>query len=172
MDALMNTFRYTIHWHETHSLTTDMLIYVLSADEAIYNSHWTKTSIILKCGSIPERPRENLSLCRHYEGHALNVTLGPYQYPVIMNQGLYSLNGKTSYRQISWSLEAARLGVIMIVSLWNLTGISAALLPRCLLNFRAIGKVQTRISRLRDFTRSCGKTSYRLVNRGLSFRLT
>ena len=54
----------------------------------------------------------------------------------------------------------------MILSLWNLTGISAALLPRCLLNFRAIGKVQTRISRLRDFTRSCGKTSYRLVNRG------
>ena len=85
---------------------------------------------------------------------------------VSLHQGLYSLNGKTSYRQISWSLEAARLGVIMIVSLWNLTGISAALLPRCLLNFRAIGKVQTRISRLRDFTRSCGKTSYRLVNRG------
>ena len=80
--------------------------------------------------------------------------------------GLYSLCGKTSYRQISWSLEAARLGVIMIVSLWNLTGISAALLPRCLLNFRAIGKVKTRISRLRDFTRSCSKTSYRLVNRG------
>ena len=25
--------------------------------------------------------------------------------------GLYSLNGKTSYRQISWSLEAARLDV-------------------------------------------------------------
>ena len=80
--------------------------------------------------------------------------------------GLYSLSGKTSYRKISWCFEAARLGVIMIVSLWNLTGISTALLPRCLLNFRAIGKVQTRISRLRDFTRSCGKTSYRLVNRG------
>ena len=84
--------------------------------------------------------------------------------------GLYSLSGKTSYRQISWSLETARLGVIMIVSLWNLTGISAALLPRCLLNFRAIGKVKTRISRLRDFTRSCGKTSYRLVNRGPAIR--
>ena len=49
-------------------------------------------------------------------------------------------SGKTFYRQISWRLEAARLGVIMIVSLWNLTGISAALLPRCLLNSRAIGK--------------------------------
>ena len=30
-------------------------------------------------------------------------------------QGLYSLSGKTSYRQISWSLEAARSDVIMIV---------------------------------------------------------
>ena len=56
-------------------------------------------------------------------------------------QSLYSLSGKTSYRQISWSLEATRLSVIMIVSHWNLTGISAALLPRCLSNFRAIEKV-------------------------------
>ena len=56
-------------------------------------------------------------------------------------QGLYSLSGKTSYRQISRSLEVARLDVTIIVSLWNLTGISAALLPRCLSNFRAIGKV-------------------------------
>ena len=46
-------------------------------------------------------------------------------------QGLYSLSGKTSYRQISWSLKAARLDVEMVVSLSNLTGNSAA----------AIGKV-------------------------------
>ena len=32
-------------------------------------------------------------------------------------QGLYSLSGKTSYRQISWSLEAAKLDVAMVVSL-------------------------------------------------------
>ena len=37
-----------------------------------------------------------------------------------------------SYHQISSSLEAARLDVILIVSLWYSTGISAALLPRCL----------------------------------------
>ena len=84
----------------------------------------------------------------------------------VINQGLYSLSGKTSYRQISWSLEAARLDVSIVVSLWNLTGTSAAVLPRYLPNFRAIGKIQTRISRLRDFTRSCGKTSYRFMNRG------
>ena len=46
-----------------------------------------------------------------------------------------------SYRQISWSLEGTRLGVIMTASLWNFTGISAALLPRCLSNCRAMGKV-------------------------------
>ena len=80
------------------------------------------------------------------------------------DQGLCSQSGNTSYRQISWSLKAARLGIIMIVTLWNLTGISAALLPRGLSNFRAIGKVETQISRPRDFTRSCGKMSYRLMN--------
>ena len=41
-------------------------------------------------------------------------------------QGLYSLSGKTSYRQISLSLEATKLDVMMIVSLWNVTGISMA----------------------------------------------
>ena len=40
-----------------------------------------------------------------------------------------------------------------IVSLSNLTGVSVALLPICLSNFRAIGNVKTRISRLRDFLR-------------------
>ena len=39
--------------------------------------------------------------------------------------GIYSLSRRTSYRKISWSLEKSRFG---IVSLWNLTGISVALL--------------------------------------------
>ena len=72
----------------------------------------------------------------------------------------------TKHRKISWSREAARLDVILIVSPWSLTGISAALLSICLSNFRATVQVYTRISRFRDFTRYCGKTSYRLVNRG------
>ena len=80
--------------------------------------------------------------------------------------GHYSSNGWTSYRKISRSREAARLDVIMIVSLWNLTGISAAMLSMYLSNFRAIVKIWTRIARLRDFTRSCGKTSIRLMYRG------
>ena len=57
------------------------------------------------------------------------------------NLGFYSLSGQTSYCQISWRHDPARLDVIMIVSLWNLSGILAALLPSCLANFRAIGKV-------------------------------
>ena len=80
----------------------------------------------------------------------------------LLIQGVYSLSGRTYCRQISWSLEATRVDVIIIVPLWNLTGISAALLPMCLSNFKTIGKVETRISRLRDFTRSGSKTSVRL----------
>ena len=60
--------------------------------------------------------------------------------PAVHLQGLYSVSGKTSYRKISWSLEAARLNVTMLLSLWNLTGISVALLARCLPNLRTIGK--------------------------------
>ena len=57
------------------------------------------------------------------------------------NQGLYSISGKTLYHQISWSLEAMTPNIIMIVSLWNLTGISTAKLPRGLSNVRGIRKV-------------------------------
>ena len=78
---------------------------------------------------------------------------------------LYSLSGKTSYRKISWSLEAARFGFKLYQSLSNLAGTSAALLPRSLSNFRAIRTWQYPISRLPDFTSFGGKTSYRLVNR-------
>ena len=90
----------------------------------------------------------------------------PTHYWPIISQGVYSLIGKTPYRQISRSFEPARLNVIVIVSLWNLASISAAVLLRCLSNFRAIWKGQTRISRLRVFARSCDKTSYRLVKSG------
>ena len=80
--------------------------------------------------------------------------------------GLYSLSGKTSYRKFSWSIEAARFWFRLLQSLWNLTDTSAARLPRCLSNFRAIRSLWHPISRLRDFTRFGGKTSYRLVSKG------
>ena len=52
--------------------------------------------------------------------------------------GLYSLSSKMSYRQISWSLKVARFRFRLVQSLWNLTGTSAAILLRCLSNFRAM----------------------------------
>ena len=78
--------------------------------------------------------------------------------------GLCSLSGPTFYREISLRLQAARLGAIMIVSLRNLTGISAMLLLRCLSNFEAIERILTGNSRLRYLTRSCGKASVRWVD--------
>ena len=54
----------------------------------------------------------------------------------------------------------------MILSLWNLT----ELLSRYMSNFRVIGKVWKRISWLRHFARSYGKTSICLVNRGPGVR--
>ena len=80
--------------------------------------------------------------------------------------GLSSLSGRTYYHKISWSLEAASFGFRLFQSLWNLTGTSAAVLPMCLSNFRAIRSIQHPISRLRDFARFGGKTSYRLMHRG------
>ena len=70
----------------------------------------------------------------------------------VFSLGPVSISNKTSYCKISWSLEAARLVVYIITSLWHLTGTSAALLPMCLSNFRAIGRFWIQISRLRDIT--------------------
>ena len=56
------------------------------------------------------------------------------------SQSLYSLSSKRSYRQTSWSVEAARFDATKRVSICNLTGISAAPLSMCLSNFRAIEK--------------------------------
>ena len=54
-----------------------------------------------------------------------------------MSQILYSLSSKTSYRNISWGVEAARFGFRIFQSLCNLTDTSAALLPRCLCQIQA-----------------------------------
>ena len=79
-------------------------------------------------------------------------------------QGLHSRSGRTSYHQISWSVEAARLVVIMIVSLWNFKNISASLPPRGLSNVRAIGKSKLE-SRGLETSRALA-ASVRLANRG------
>ena len=54
----------------------------------------------------------------------------------------------------------------IVRSLWNLAGTSAALLPKCLSNFKAIRQFKVPISWLRDFTRSYEKTSFRILRWG------
>ena len=61
--------------------------------------------------------------------------------------GLYSLSGWTSLWSL-WNLEVARFR-----SLLNFIGTSAAVLPRCLSNFRMIRSLYHLISRPQDFTR-------------------
>ena len=68
-----------------------------------------------------------------------------------------------SYRQISLSVEAARLGVdghIVLKFDRYLVKAAAEAPVKC--------QVQTQISRLRVFRRSCGKTSVRFMNKGPS----
>ena len=50
----------------------------------------------------------------------------------VINQGLNSQGGWASYHKVLRSLKAVRLDVMMIVSLWNVTGILAAMLSMCL----------------------------------------
>ena len=53
---------------------------------------------------------------------------------------LYSLSEMTFDHEILRCLKATRLGVKMIISLWDLTGILAAVLSICLSNFKVIRK--------------------------------
>ena len=63
--------------------------------------------------SVARQPAAIVTLCY------VDETIFKYVYldENIRTLGLYSLSGRTSYRKISWSLEAAKLDVIMIVSL-------------------------------------------------------
>ena len=51
-----------------------------------------------------------------------------------------SMSHETSSHEISRSLEIARSGVKMVISLWNFADASAAVLPKRLTNLRAITK--------------------------------
>ena len=85
--------------------------------------------------------------------HGQNEYWASFRYPI-----------KTSNSKISWSFEAARFVFWIVQLLWNLTG-SAALLPMCLSNFKTIRQLELLISRLRGFTGSYDKASYRILKR-------
>ena len=79
--------------------------------------------------------------------------------------GPVSISEKTSYHKISLSLEAARFVLKIIWSFWNFTGTSAVVLPSRLSNFKVMRWFKLPILRLRDFTRSHDKTTYRILKR-------
>ena len=80
--------------------------------------------------------------------------------------GLVSKSHKMFYCKIWQSLEATRFVFRIVWSLWSLTGTSAAVLPICLSNFKAIWLFKLPISQLQDFTRSYDKTSYWILKWG------
>ena len=90
----------------------------------------------------------------------------PIQWFIYWSSVPVSISKKTSYHKISWSLEVVRLIVWFIESLWILTSTSAALLPICLSNFRAIMQFYIQISQLKDFARSYNKMSYQILKQG------
>ena len=84
----------------------------------IWNSTWN---------TIPIHWRSVGNQNRFWTGHQIILLCSPSPL-----SGVYSRSDKTSYHQIWWSPEDARLDVRMLISLWNMTGILAALLSMCL----------------------------------------
>ena len=95
-----------------------------------------------------------------------NTLLYNWKAHCFKGNGPVSISEKTSFRKISSSLEAARFVFRIVRSLWNLTGTSAAVLPMCLSNFKAIRQFKVPIPWLRYFTRSYENTSFRILRRG------
>ena len=85
-----------------------------------------------------------------------------------MFQGPVSIWDKTSHCKIcklSQSLEAARFVFRIVRSLWNLQA-PRQQCCRCACYIPSDATIKLPISRLRDFTRSPDKTSYRILKRG------
>ena len=78
------------------------------------------------------RSHINIESTKEYMIESLHVCILRWGFVIGSAQGLYAQSGRTSYRKISWNLEAARFGFGLFQSLWNLTCISAAVLSRCL----------------------------------------
>ena len=78
---------------------------------------------------------------------------------IVQTQGLYSVSGSTSYRNISWSVGAARCGS-------RLFSINL-IFDRHLGTSTVEMSVKLQCDRIIITPRSCGETPARLLNRGL-----
>ena len=71
---------------------------------------------------------------------SLNITGSINPTGMADDLGIFLISDKTDYDQISQNFEAMRSRVSHVVSIWNLTCVSAAQLPSRLSNFRATGE--------------------------------
>ena len=104
---------------------------------------------------LSDEQAQSHSLNQRWPLTYIHITRALFQYPI-------------TYCRISQSLGASRLVFRIIRSLWYLIGTLAAVLPKCLSNFKAVLTLEHPISRLRDFVRSHDKTSYRTLKWGIS----
>ena len=81
---------------------------------------------------------QRLQLVRFYIQGNIFYRYVIYNPNCIGNLGPISISDKTSYCKITWSIEAARFVFRIVRSLWNLSGTSAAVLPTCLPNPKAM----------------------------------
>ena len=122
-------------WSGFNVLSTGALMDWLPGTYSIYTSHIHRAIIISHTSFLFISSHASLSI---YQPHTWSHIL---KYSTLLIQSLYSLSAKTSCRQISCSLGAARLVAIMVASFWKLKDISTTLLSINLWNFRAIEKV-------------------------------
>ena len=103
--------------------------------------------VVLQAPAIWTRPR-------HKQWY---ITLGGGGHIATMvpegDWGPVSISHKTCYRKISQSLDGTIFVFRVVGSLWNLTGVSAAVLPRGLSNFKTIWWFVLGISMIREILR-------------------
>ena len=130
----------TLHEHDVsnhrqpHCLFTSVLW--------ITTNMWSMSSITppLCDGNPPvtcDYPTQKASTAEKHAKASIWVSLTLVRpFPTVL--GPVSISVKTSYCKISRNLEAARFAFRTDRSLWNFTGASAAVLPRCLSNLKAM----------------------------------
>ena len=122
---------------------------------------WHEHTFLISCPWL-----ENSQMVSHHKEPALQGLVLINLFSIDRTLGPVSISEKSSFRKISYSLEAAIFVFRIVRSLWNLTGTSAAVLPMCLSHFKGILLFNVPISWVRDFTRSYGKTSFLILRRG------
>ena len=90
----------------------------------------------------------------------------PMTTALLRNQGLYSQSGKTSYRKISWSLDAERFGFYLSSRSEIDSHIDSHIVAEMSVKFQSNTTIITSNLAALRLQRFGGKTSYRLVNRG------